>query len=280
MPERDVVVIGASAGGVETLRRLVADLPAGLPASVLIAVHTPESPVARLPEILGRTGWLPAAYAVSGQRLTPGLLTVAPPRRHLVVTAGDVLRLHRGPELRRARPAIDPLLLSAARTCGPRVVAVVLSGLLRDGAEGAAAVAAAGGCVLVQDPADARYPDMPEAVVTRVPGAALWPAAKLGAAIADLVGPIGSSGPGTIVPGGLGAIRPGGPGAAVGCDGIDEALWLAVDRLQAHAAVQQRIHERLEGLGPLAGQAQAQSDRALRAADLITAEVLPLFRPQ
>ncbi|WP_051765411.1 chemotaxis protein CheB [Saccharothrix syringae] len=265
MVERDVVVIGASAGGGDALRRLVAGLPAGLPASVLIVSHTsPDSP-RRLPDILARHGRLPAAYAVPGQRLTAGLLTVAPAGRHLVVTDGDVLRLHRGPLVHHTRPAIDPLLRSAAHACGPRVVAVVLSGLLRDGAEGAAAVAGAGGTVLVQDPDDARHPSMPRATLDRVPGATTWPADKLGSVIGDLV-----------------ARRsvPGAPGAGEPCAmGVDEALSLAVAQLRAHAVVRERIQRRLTGPGPLRARNRDRAARAERAAELITSHVLPVFRP-
>ncbi|GGQ85566.1 chemotaxis protein CheB [Couchioplanes azureus] len=188
MPGRDVVVIGASAGGLAALRHVVADLPADLPASVLIVVHAQHPSAYRLPAILSKHGALPAAHAVAGQRLTPGSLTVAVPGQHLVVTGRNTLRLHGGPLVNCTRPAIDPLMRSAAATCGPRVIAVVLSGRLRDGAAGAAAVAAAGGTVLVQEPTDAERPDMPLATLARVPGAGAWPAAELGSVIAELAG--------------------------------------------------------------------------------------------
>lgn len=264
MSGRDVVLIGASAGGIDALRQLLAGLPAGLPASVLVVLHTPPTSTYQLPDILARFGPLPAAYAVPGQRLTPGLVTIAPPRKHLVLTAGNVLRLHAGPPVHRYRPAIDPLLHSAARTCGARVVAVVLSGQLRDGADGAAAVAAAGGTVLVQDPADARSPGMPRATLDQVPDATAWPAAKLGPAIADLLEvPAGDLPPRVRDPAG----------------GIDDALWTAVTQLYSHAAAQQTLRERLDESSPLAAQSDARAAHALRAAQLITDHVLPLFPP-
>ncbi|WP_051764768.1 chemotaxis protein CheB [Saccharothrix syringae] len=265
MPVRDVVLIGASAGGFGALRRLLGGLPAGLPASVLIAVHTAQNSKIRLPDALARFGPLPAAYAVPGQRLTPGLLTVAPAGQHLIVTAGDTLRLHRGPRVHHARPAVDVLLRSAAHACGDRTVAVVLSGCLRDGAEGAAAVAAAGGVVLVQDPADAREPGMPTATLDRVPDATAWPAVKLGPAIADLLDL-------AIPPGPAGAHRP--------VDGIDEALWTAVSRLHAHAAAQQRLRQCFDATSPLAARFQARAAHTTHAAQLITDHVLPIFQPE
>jgi two-component system, chemotaxis family, protein-glutamate methylesterase/glutaminase len=264
MPERDVVIIGASAGGIPALRLLLAGLPAGLPASVLVVVHT-RAGTDRLPDVLARFGPLPAAYAVSGQRLTPGLVTVAPPGQHLVITGGEVLRLHPGPLVHGTRPAIDPLLHSAAEVCGNRVTAVVLSGLLRDGAHGAAAVSAAGGSVLVQDPADACSPAMPRAALDRVPGAGVWPAAKLGWAIAEQVA---APAPPAIAP----QFQP------PYVKGIDEALWLAVSQLQMHAAAEQRLEQRFNASSLIAAQTRTSAARALHAADLITRHVLPLFQ--
>ncbi|MEA5360999.1 chemotaxis protein CheB [Amycolatopsis sp., V23-08] len=260
-----MVVIGTSAGGVDALRRLVANLPAGLPASVVIAMHSRAPAGFKLPETLARYGPLPAAHAVNGQRLTHGLLTVAPPGQHLVVTAGDVLQLHRGPPVHRTRPAVDPLFESAAHACGSRVIAVVLSGLLYDGAEGAAAVAAAGGTVLVQDPVDAQHAAMPRAALARTPQAVSWPAGKLGTVIADLVAD--RSDPQTEP-----RDRPE-PTAET-----DAALRMAVDRLHAHAAAQERMQRRLGDDSPLFARTQAETARTMRAAELITTRVLPMFR--
>ena len=267
MPDRDVVLIGASAGGFPALRLVLGGLPAGLPASVLIVVHTPAASTGRLPDVLARYGPLPAAYAVPGQRLTPGLLTIAPPRQHLILTAGDVLRLHAGPLVHGSRPALDPLLHSAARVCGPRAIAVVLSGQLRDGADGAATVAAAGGTVLAQDPAEARNPAMPRATLDRVPQATAWPAVKLGPVIADL----------TATPAPVGGPLP--PPPPANADEIDDALWTAVSELHARAAAQQQLQDRLGGTGPLVDQSRARAARALTAAQLIIDQVLPLFPP-
>jgi two-component system, chemotaxis family, protein-glutamate methylesterase/glutaminase len=267
---RRVVVIGASAGGIGTLREVLGGLAAGLPASVLIVVHTPPTSTRRLPDVLARYGPLPAAYAVPGQRLTAGLVTIAPPGQHLVLTAGDLLRLHRGPLVHRTRPAVDPLLHSAARVCGGRVIAVILSGRLRDGADGAAAVAANGGTVLVQDPIDAASPNMPRAALDRVPDATVWPAAKLGSAITDLVD---AGMPAARV----GHAAAGGSSTRENAAEIDEALWDAVSRLQTHADVQRRLLQRLEPGTPVAAQCQARAERALHAAEVITDRVLPIF---
>ncbi len=158
----DIIAVGASAGGVEALRRLSAGLSPRLPAAVLVVQHV--SPRARsvLPELLARSGPLPVAHALDGEPIRPGRTYVAPPDRHLLVAPdGRHLLLRRGPLENRTRPAVDALFRSAAVACGPRVIGVVLSGMLDDGTAGLVAVKRCGGISVVQDPADALWPDMP-----------------------------------------------------------------------------------------------------------------------
>jgi two-component system chemotaxis response regulator CheB len=156
-----VLAIGASAGGVSALTELVADLPADLPAAVTVVLHVTPTGPSLLPEILTRAGELPARHAVDGEPVEPGRIYVAPPDRHLLV-AGDVVRVVRTPKENGVRPSVDTLFRSVARSRGARAVAVVLSGTLDDGTAGIVAVAEAGGRTVVQDPADAMFPGMPE----------------------------------------------------------------------------------------------------------------------
>jgi len=160
MPRRDVVVVAASAGGIEALRNMLAGLPADFDAAICVVLHlSPTSGVA-LPMILDRVGPLPAAAAHDGERLRPGRIYVCVADHHLVLS-DDHLRVRRGPRENGYRPAADPLFRSAARYFGPRAIGVVLSGTLSDGAAGLAAIRREHGLVVVQDPADALYPGMP-----------------------------------------------------------------------------------------------------------------------
>lgn len=177
-----VLLIGASAGGIEPLISVVEHLPADLPASVLVVVHIPPDAESRLPEILQRRCTMRVRHAIDGEPLRDGRVFVAPPDRHLIVEDG-VVRVVRGPRQNRHRPAIDALLRTAAYAHGRDVVAVILSGAAADGAAGALIVADHGGRVIVQDPADALFESMPRNVLAAVPTATRLPADRIGDAV-------------------------------------------------------------------------------------------------
>jgi two-component system chemotaxis response regulator CheB len=163
----DIVVVGASAGGVEALRVVTAHLPADLAASVFVVLHLPAAGTSVLPKILERAGQLKAVHAAHGEAIERATIYIAPPDQHMRFNDGHV-ELDRGPKENGHRPAIDPLFRSAAETYGGRVTGVILSGVLDDGAAGLYAVAERGGASLVQSASDAMYPTMPIAALDTV----------------------------------------------------------------------------------------------------------------
>src|SRR5262249_38965546 len=166
--------------------RVVSDLPGDLGAPVLVVLHTSPGERSYLPEILSRAGSLPAERARDGAALEPNRIYVAPPDHHLLVVDGR-LRVVRGPHENGHRPAVDPLFRSAALAHRERAIGVVLSGALDDGAAGSAAISRLGGSVLVQDPQEAAFPDMPRNAITVDHPEAVLPVAELGAAVVGLV---------------------------------------------------------------------------------------------
>lgn len=178
MDTRNIIVIGASAGGFAVLRQLAADLPPNLPAALFIVWHMPPDAQGLLSQVLNRAHTLPAADAVDGEAIVLGRIYVAPPDHHLLLEPSRV-RVTKGPKEHRFRPAVDPLFRSAALAYGPRVVGVVLSGALDDGTAGLQVIKRRGGTAVVQDPLDAEVPSMPHnamravAVDYAVPGADL-----------------------------------------------------------------------------------------------------------
>src|SRR5579884_73318 len=163
MPDNDcsLVVVGASAGGVEALQRFVGALPGDFAAPVLVVLHASPTGRSYLPEILSRAGKLPAVHGLDATPIEPGRIYVAPPDAHLIVTDGR-LGLVKGPRENGHRPAIDPLFRTAADAYSSHVAGVILSGTLDDGTVGLSCIKQAGGATLVQDPEDALYRDMPE----------------------------------------------------------------------------------------------------------------------
>ncbi len=167
MPTKDIIVVGASAGGIEALKTIVGGLPKDFPASVFVVLHTsPQSP-GILAQILDGAGPLPAKHAEDREHIQTGRIYVAPPDRHLVIEPNRI-RITRGPKENRFRPAVDPLFRSAAQVYGPRVVGIILTGYLDDGSAGLRAVKQLGGTAVVQEPLEALAPSMPRNALRRV----------------------------------------------------------------------------------------------------------------
>ena len=187
MPGHDIIVIGASAGGVEALVTLARSLPRKLPAAVFVVLHIPAESPSLLPGILSRSGPLEAVQAVDGAAIEHRCIYVAPPDHHLLVERRHI-RVVRGPKEKRHRPAVDPLFRSAARAYGPRVVGVVLTGALDDGTAGLIAVKRRGGIAIVQDPDEAMYSGMPFSALANVEVDYRLPLSGIGPLLARLAG--------------------------------------------------------------------------------------------
>lgn len=186
MPSKQLIVIGASAGGVSALQELVRALPLDLGVPIFVVQHIPNSTVSVLPTILNRAGGLRAFHPEDNQEIVPNRIYVAPSDHHLLIEDGRV-RVWRGPEENRHRPSIDALFRSAARTHGVGVIGVVLTGFLDDGTNGLIVIKQCGGTAIVQDPEDAASPGMPQSAVERVDVDYVLPLAEIPRAIVKLV---------------------------------------------------------------------------------------------
>ena len=161
---RDVILIGASAGGVTALRELFAKLANDLEAAIAIVLHRSPVVESALVPVLAWRSALPVMEAADGMPFQRGVIHVAPRDQHLRID-GTTLRLSRGPKEQHTRPAVDPLFRSGASAHGSRVVGVLLSGTGDDGVSGLISITAAGGISLVQDPQEATYPQMPRSAL-------------------------------------------------------------------------------------------------------------------
>ena len=168
MERRNIVVVGASAGGFDAIQRFIGGFSSNLEVTILIVWHLSPEVVGVLPRVLTKEYGHFASNAIDGDPIEPGRIYVAPADYHMLVERGR-LRVTKGPKENRFRPAIDPLFRSAAITYGPRVIGVILTGALDDGASGLWAVKSFGGVAIVQDPAEAEVRSMPESALTATP---------------------------------------------------------------------------------------------------------------
>ncbi|CAN5313573.1 chemotaxis protein CheB [soil metagenome] len=186
LPRRDIVVIGASAGGVEALQGFFRALPAGLQAAILVVLHIPADTSSQLDRVLANVTLLPVAIAEDGQPIELGRVYVASADRHLMVTPQGI-RLSRGPKEGRARPSVDVLFRSAATAFGSRVIGVILSGALDDGTAGLWAIKDHQGATLVQLPSQAMHASMPESAMAHVQVDFVGTVEALAAKVSELV---------------------------------------------------------------------------------------------
>jgi two-component system chemotaxis response regulator CheB len=160
MPNRDVITIGGSAGSMQAIKEIARTLPADLAAAVFIVIHLVPRARSYLPEVLQKDAEMLVVAASDLAPVRNGTIYVAPPDRHLFLS-GDHIHLSRGPKEGLHRPSINVTLRSAAAAYGNRVIGVLLSGMLDDGAAGIWEIGRRGGVTIVQDPSEAEFPSMP-----------------------------------------------------------------------------------------------------------------------
>ena len=187
-----IVVIGASAGGVEAVSHLVRGLPTDFPGAVFVTMHFPPHSTSVLPRILERAGKLPASHPEHGMRIERGHVYVSVPDFHLML-AGRRVYLVRGPTENGTRPAVDPMFRSAAVSHGSHVIGVVLTGNLDDGTSGLLAIKRRGGRTIVQDPTDALFPSMPNSAIEHVNVDHILPLAQIAPKIVALANHLANS---------------------------------------------------------------------------------------
>src|SRR5690242_12586875 len=186
MSNRDIIVIGGSSGATAPLKDILGRLPADLPAAIFIVLHIPSHGIGILSTVAAAAGKLPVRQAESGMVIENGHVYLAAPDHHLLLAQNHIM-LGRGPRENMVRPAIDPLFRSAALHYGPRVIGVVLSGLLSDGAAGLTAIKRCGGLALVQDPSDALADEMPLRALETTTADLCVPGFRIGDVLSDLV---------------------------------------------------------------------------------------------
>ncbi len=184
MHKHDIIVIGASSGGVEALIKLVQQLPRDFPAAIFIVMHV-SSEGSMLPQILGHSTSLPVAHVKDKEIIKFGKIYIAPPDNHLLIRKNHV-RLTQGSSENGFRPAVDPLFRSAARFYRERVIGIILSGSLDDGTQGLMAVKSCGGITIVEDPKEAIFPQMPESALRYVEVDYCLPLLKIGPLLVEL----------------------------------------------------------------------------------------------
>ncbi len=186
MANRDLIVIGASAGGIEALQQICSALPRHINAAVVVVIHSSPNSGGLLPRVLSRAGHLQAIHPRNGEPIEKGKIYVASPDYHLIIERG-LIRNIRGPRENHHRPAIDPTFRSAALAYGRRAIGVVLTGLLDDGTSGLMVIRSHGGTAVVQEPRTAMFPAMPQSALERVPDALVASLAEIPVLLARLV---------------------------------------------------------------------------------------------
>jgi len=181
-----IIVIGASAGGLDALKQLLSKLPVELPAAVAIVLHSGPNSPRLLADIWNQHSTLPVSYAIGGETLRAGQVYVAPPDQHLEIIEGGRVHLDDGPRVMYSRPSVDRLFETAVKVFGNRTIGVILTGGDGDGAAGMRAIHGAGGIGVVQEPSDSKDPSMPLTTLRTDHPRYCVPLRDIGALLGDL----------------------------------------------------------------------------------------------
>lgn len=192
MDRHDIIVVGASAGGIDAFGKLISTLPEDFQAAIFLVMHIPAHYPSLLPEIFTRLGALPASHPIDGEPIRPGHIYIGLPDHHLQLEEGSI-RITQGPKENRHRPAIDSLFRTAANSYGSRVVGVILTGALYDGTAGLKVVKQHGGIAIVQDPAEAMFKSMPISAIEHVDVDYVVPLLEMGSLLIHLTDPTDGS---------------------------------------------------------------------------------------
>lgn len=183
-----VIVIGTSAGGLHALINLIGQIQEGFPIPILVVQHiSGDATGSVLLNALNKHGKLTCVHAENGSQIKPGYLYLAPSDHHLMVDGDLKILITKGAQENRSRPAIDPLFRSAAVAFGNRLIGILLTGYLDDGTAGMQVIKRCGGICIVQDPADADYPDMPKNALNQVEIDYCLPLAEMGGLLYQLI---------------------------------------------------------------------------------------------
>ncbi len=184
-----VIAIGGSVGGLEAIREVLRALPAGFPWPLIALLHTRAGyRNSQLDALLEQGCALPVREAASRMPLEPGVVHVAPAGYHLLVEKDLRFSLSVDEKVSYVRPSADVLFETLAEACGARAIGVILTGANEDGAAGLVAIRARGGMAIVQDPAGARAPQMPQAAIQLAGADQVLPLNRIGPALAALAG--------------------------------------------------------------------------------------------
>lgn len=185
---KHIVVVGTSAGGMRALIALIEQLPKDFPVPLLIVQHISSDATGdALLNELNKIGKLKCLHATQGEKIKAGHIYLAPTDNHLMIEKNGSLLVTKGAQENRSRPAIDPLFRSAATSFGNRTIGILLTGYLDDGTSGLISIQRCGGICIIQDPADADYPDMPKNALNQIKPDYCIPIAEMGGILSALV---------------------------------------------------------------------------------------------